>query len=422
MNINFIKHKLFKETAWSFLSKGSAFIFFIPLQIFLARHLGAEKFGDWSYLFSLLTILSTISLLGISASSKKYVAQYNKSKSLSSVLRSSFKLRLFSGVLATIIFAISYKSLASIIGRIDFIPLFKAAIPFIFLFGIARYLNDVFEGLHRLKYAFFITFLEHFSRFAFVIIFILFFKQELVFIIYSFNLSLIISSIVGLLLLYFLFYKKTPDLKESYIKEIARYSAPLLLININAMLTTETDTVMLGMLSTSQEVGIYSVAKQIVSKLPHIAFAISMGTMPVFARLKKNNYLKMKNLFSKLLKINTVIFGCLGVLLLTTSWFFIPLVFGQEYKASVLPVIILIPYLLLFSYSKFVSAFLDYQGLAQKRVVNIIFSILLNIALNYLLIPKFGAVGSAIATSVSFIPYFILNWLEVRRVWKKYTY
>lgn len=421
MNISIIKHKLFKETVWSFLSKGSAFVFFIPLQIFLARYLGTEKFGDWSYLFSLLTIISTISLYGVSASSKKYIAQYNKSKFLSSVIKSSFKLRLFSSLLMTVIFIAGYKFLSVLIGKEDFIPLFQVAIPFVFLFGIVRYLNDAFEGLHRLKYAFLITFLEHFSRFVFVVLFLLFMNKGLIFVIHSFNLSLAISSIIGLFLLYHVFYKKLPDQNKNYIREIAKYSTPLFLVNINAMLTTETDTIMLGMLSTTHEVGIYSVAKQIISKLPHIAFAISMGTMPVFAQLNKNNYLKMKNLFFKLLKINTFIFGFLGVFLLSTSWFFIPLIFGKEYEASIIPTMILIPYLLLFSYSKFVAAFLDYQGLAQKRVVNIAFSILLNILLNYLLIPKYGAVGSAIATSTSFIPYFVLNWLEVRRVWKKYT-
>jgi glycosyltransferase involved in cell wall biosynthesis len=35
--------------------------------------------------------------------------------------------------------------------------------------------------------------------------------------------------------------------------------------------------------------------------------------------------------------------------------------------------------------------------------------------LNYLLIPPCGAIGAAIATSTSYLPYVILNWLEVRK-------
>jgi O-antigen/teichoic acid export membrane protein len=36
--------------------------------------------------------------------------------------------------------------------------------------------------------------------------------------------------------------------------------------------------------------------------------------------------------------------------------------------------------------------------------------------LNLLLIPKYGAVGASVATSIAYTPYVILNWLEVKKV------
>jgi O-antigen/teichoic acid export membrane protein len=65
------------------------------------------------------------------------------------------------------------------------------------------------------------------------------------------------------------------------------------------------------------------------------------------------------------------------------------------------------------------SSFLDYIGKAKKRAYNISVTIILNIGLNIILIPRYGATGAAIATSVSYLPYVILNWLEVRKIFIK---
>jgi len=40
----------------------------------------------------------------------------------------------------------------------------------------------------------------------------------------------------------------------------------------------------------------------------------------------------------------------------------------------------------------------------------------LNIILNLILIPRYGAVGASIGTSIAYLPYVILNWLECKKV------
>lgn len=106
------------------------------------------------------------------------------------------------------------------------------------------------------------------------------------------------------------------------------------------------------------------------------------------------------------------------LIILIFSPYFIPLLYGEEYLGSVAPLRVLTVYLLCFSTSVFLSSFLDYQGKAKKRAINLIIAIILNILLNLLLIPKYGATGSAFATSVSYLPYIFFNWLEVNRTFK----
>ena len=110
------KNKLLKETSWSFVAKGIAFLLYFSLNVHLARTLGIDRFGTWSFFFSILTIIILLSHFGINASAKKYVAQYNKTSELNNVLKSSLKLRLIFSLTFTIIIILVHEPLAILVG------------------------------------------------------------------------------------------------------------------------------------------------------------------------------------------------------------------------------------------------------------------------------------------------------------------
>ncbi len=417
--LSIFKNKFSKEIFWSFSSKVITFLLFFLLNIYLARTLGTERFGSWAFFLSIFKIIFVISLFGINASTNKFVAQYNKMKELSNVIKSSVKLRIIFSLLFAILVFLIHKPLAILSGRSEFTSLFMFSALLILFAGLVEFLKAVFIGLHRIKYHFISNLSEHSIKLLLVILF-LNFSSKLIGILNSFVIARFIASIIGFYCLYKNFYIKNHiDEKKDFTKDILNYSIPLFFIGIGSLLIMEIDTLMLGFLSTPQEVGIYAVAKQTIIKLPHISVLIAMGTMPVFAKLNKDNKERLKNIFYQLLKINALIFLLLTIVILSFSNFFIPIIFGTEYRGAVLPLQILTVYLVSASFLVFIDLFLDYQGLAKKRAVNLSFSIILNIALNFLLIPKYGAMGAAIATSISYIPYLILNWFEVKRVIKK---
>ena len=412
------KNKLLKETSWSFVAKGIAFLLYFSLNVHLARTLGIDRFGTWSFFFSILTIIILLSHFGINASARKYVAQYNKTSELNNVLKSSLKLRLIFSLTFTIIIILVHEPLAILVGRPEFAHLFLISAPLIILAGLVEFLKDIFMGLHRIIYNFIINFLEHGLKLILVVT-ILTVSLDLSNIVNSFTIACLMTSVIGFYILYAKFYRENKThVENDFVETIFRYSIPLFFISIGFLIATEVDTVMLGLLSTNAEVGTYAVAKQIIIKLPHISLAMAMGTMPVFAKLNEGNKEKLKKLFYKLLRTNALIFAIIALGILFLSRFFVPLIFGVEYNSSVLPLQILTIYLVGFSFSIFLSTFLDYQGLAKKRAVNLSVSMVLNIVLNLILIPDYGAVGAAIATSISYLPYIFLNWIEVRGVLK----
>lgn len=412
------KNKVLKETSWSFLSKGIAFFFYFLLNIILARSFGPSNFGFLSFFFSIINLFLLFAHFGINISAKKYVAQYSKTKNLKAVILSSLKVRIFFSLVFVLFFLFAHKTLVNLLKRPEFDILFFLSVPFLFFGTIVEYLKEIFQGLHRIKYKFFINLFEYGLKFIFTILFFLFIKKSFAIVINAYTFALLITSCVGLQILYSKFYKNLKSSRMNFKKNILRYSLPLFITNIGFFVSAELNTIMIGLMRDSVEVGIYSVAKEIVVKLPHLAMAISAGAMPVFARLDQNNKKDLRRFFYKLLKINVGIFGTISLVILSTSWFFIPLVYGFGYLKSVLPLILLTPYLFLFSCSVFLSALLDFQGKAGKRARNLVIAIVLNLILNFLLIPRLGASGAALTSSISSIPYVLLNLKEVREILK----
>ncbi|MCK5509884.1 MAG: flippase, partial [Desulfobacterales bacterium] len=279
-------------------------------------------------------------------------------------------------------------------------------------------LKDIFMGLHRIIYHFIVNLLEYGLKLILIITFLKA-SLDLSNIVNSFTIACLITSVIGFYILYSKFYRENKiHVENDFAGKIFRYSIPLFFMSIGFLIATEVDTVMLGLLSTDAEVGTYAISKQIIIKLPHISLAMAMGTMPVFAKLNKGNKEELKKLFYKLLRTNALIFAIISLGIIFLSRYFVPLIFGAEYNSSVLPLQILTVYLVSFSFSIFLSTFLDYQGLAKRRAVNLSGSMVLNVILNLILIPKYGAVGAATATSISYLPYIFLNWMEVRKVLK----
>lgn len=413
-----LKNKQTQETIWSFATKGVAFVLLSLINIYLARKLGVELFGKWSYLFSVLTIMFLFSYFGINISARVYAAQYNKTVELKNVLGDSFKLRLFFSLVTSLLLILLYKPITSLLQISEFDSLFLLSIPLVFLMGVVEYFKSIFMGLQKIKYHFMINSIEYGLKLILLVVF-LNVSIKIQYIVLPFILATLIASVFGLYIFYTKFYSCIMGcLKKSRTREIVMYSIPLFFTSICFLVATEVDTVMLGLLSTDTEVGIYAVAKQITIKLPHISLAIAMGTMPIFAKLNKDNKEELTKLFYKLLKNNAMIFMVIILFILLLSKYFIPLIFGNEYNASVFPLQILTVYVLVFSFSIYIDSFLDYQKLAKKRAVNFSVTMLLNLTLNLILIPEYGAIGAATATSISYLPYIFLNLLEVRKVLK----
>jgi O-antigen/teichoic acid export membrane protein len=413
-----------KETLWSFASKGSAAVLFFALTAYLARKMGVELYGRWSFLLSNLTILFALSYFGLNNAARAFAARHNGTPELRAVLRGSLRLRVALSLGFVLLYLLLRQPLAAALRLPELAELALPGALLILAAGLVEYEKQVFTGLHRIKYHFIITSIELTARLVLAVL-LLNISLTLASALHAYWLGVAGAALIGG---YFLwqYYRRAPDqpaaITDAHLRgRLLRYSLPLFVISFGFLAQTEIDTLMLGLLSSDAQVGYFSAGKQLANKLPQIAFAISMGTMQLFARMDAGNRETMQRKLGLILKINAAIFLPLGGALILLSPWIIPLLFGPAYAASVPPLQILAVWIVMSAFNIYLNNFLDYQGRANRRAVNFTLTIVATIGLNYWLIPLYGAVGAAVATTVSYVPYVIFNALEVRSVFREMT-
>ena len=114
------------------------------INIYLARKLGVENYGEWSYFISLITILSVLSYSGLNASTKKFLAQYNETPTLKNVIKTGVRLRFIFSLLFSVDLLIIYKPLLFFLGKSELESLFLLAIPIVFLSGFTEFFKEAF--------------------------------------------------------------------------------------------------------------------------------------------------------------------------------------------------------------------------------------------------------------------------------------
>lgn len=157
---------------------------------------------------------------------------------------------------------------------------------------------------------------------------------------------------------------------------------------------------MLGMISTKRELGYYAAAYKIVLIAVVPASIILQSFFPQFA--KSYNQIKERsrhmNFYARLMFVTGIFFTSMGLLF---AGEIIGIVFGPAYKASVPLLRILI-----------LNVFLVYVNMTYGNPLiawnkqkyysyAIAFGALVNVLLNFILIPKYFAYGAALATILS---------------------
>jgi len=434
--INKIKTKLSEDIHLKELIQGSLTFFILRIlgmvvgyafTLIVTRNLGASAWGIFVLCFTVLHIVSVIGKLGLDTALLRFIAQYNAQgkgktakyiyfKSIIIIIPLSLLLSIFlyylSPLLAEKIFA--KKHLAPYLKLMSF-----ALIPFVLLS-----INS--ESLRAFKKIKEYTTLQTFLPFLFALIFfsISFYIlniKSIKAVVVAYILGIGISFLFSFLLLNKEFSNKNGELEQIPLKQILSISLPMLLTSSLFMIMSWTDTIMLGMWRTEEEVGIYNVAVRLSMITSFTLGAINSIAAPKFAEFwGKRDLEGLKGVAQQSTKLIFWTSAPVLILYLIFPGWFMGL-FGEEFRKGVLALVLL-------TVGQFINAGTGSVGLIlmmtdkEKVHRNLMLLVVIgNIILNVLLIPNFGIFGAAVASMFAQVFGNLAGVFLVKKFYRFYT-
>ena len=158
------------------------------------------------------------------------------------------------------------------------------------------------------------------------------------------------------------------------------------------------DQVMINLLLSENDVGIYSVSVRIVEMFHFIPKIIMVSYLPILLISSKYN--------SELIKINSVLFKLsllVIFLIFVFSKYITSILFGEIYVESVLTTILL-SFSLCFVFIGVANEhWYISKNLQKYYALNVFVGAVTNIILNYFFIPSFGISGAAYSTILTYL-------------------
>ena len=215
--------------------------------------------------------------------------------------------------------------------------------------------------------------------------------------------NLIRGSLVALVAIIIL----TPDLRLTFsipeFQELIRFGLPLVPISLAALVLSMSDRFFLNHYSSLTEVGIYSLGYKVASILLLLITAFQIAWPTILFRVSKND--EAREFYKRALTYYFLFLGFIGLLLSVFSREIIMIISTPSYYDAwkIVP-IISAAHLMYGVY--FVTAIgVNLKRKPERLLLAWIFGVILNLTLNYVLIPSYGMYGAAIST---FLSYFIV--------------
>ncbi len=228
----------------------------------------------------------------------------------------------------------------------------------------------------------------------------------------------ILTCIVGEILLKARIASKVKNVLPVYQPKIWFKSAlPMLLIGSMYVINGQTDTIMLGILSNSEAVGVYTVANRGAALITFVLMAFDTSIAPTFASLySKGELQQLQKIVTQSCRIVFAIALLMTIgLIIFGKWLL--LMFGTEFVKGYLTLSILSIGQLVNAFTGSVALLLIMSGFDKSTAVGVSISAILNIILNAFFIPLWNAEGAAIATAISMVCWnLILIYFAYRKL------
>lgn len=395
-----------RNAASSFATQVATAVFTGILLLFLVRFLGPKDYGLLALALGVGSLLSLPSDFGISQSTARFVAERRGiAAAVADVLATSLKLKLIvtGAVAAALFFAAGAIAAAYEEPALKW-PLRGVAIA-LFAQGLLTLYQYTFVALGRAAIGLRLVL----SKGA----------VEL-----SSSLGLVLlgagvagavagrvagfgaGALVGTVIAVRLFGRRALSMRGSRgggMRRLAGYAGALMIVDSTYAALGHIDVLLIGAFLGTAAVGLYEPVLRLVAFLHFPGLSISYGVAPRLARHEHHppNVAAFRRALRGLVIFQAALIAPVAVWADPIT----SLLLGAEYAESADVLRALTPYIFLSGIGPLVSISVNYLGQARRRVPIAIAALIVNGAIDLILIPRIGIVGGAIGTNIGYLIY-----------------
>ncbi len=393
----------------------------LMLGITLARSLGAEGYGIYTYAFAVMNLLMVVAEAGVPTLLMREVASCCVSEQWGrlrgGLIRSGQFVLFVSGTIAAVCFLVLCLT-ANKPGSATFITnaLMLLVLP---LAVLTKTVTHAIQGLHRVVTALAV---EQLLRPLVVLLIaggLFFFYPDLRVPQYAMAAqvaAVLIALVTGMLVLKGSLPKELHRNEAEYHnRQWVKSAFSFALISGTGLINTQADIIMLGLFGSSVDVGFYRVAMNGATLIGFGFHAINAIVAPEFVSFfnqKKRTKLQRIVTASARASVLTALPGVFVFIVFGKE--IVSFVFGIEYVRSYLSLAILSTGKLFYIAMGPVGFLVMMTGHEHQTVYFMLATSILNIILNIILIPIYGSSGAAISTSISNFLLVIMLYLLIR--------
>jgi O-antigen/teichoic acid export membrane protein len=390
------KRNIFRDIMSILSSNLMVTVCHLAVGVLLSRVLGAAGFGMYSSIIVVPIMVIGFTQLGIRRSTIYHIG--NKLLPEDNIVSALFILLLYTSALSIII-----------CGFVFFFAETKPYDPLIIVLVLLTipllltnlFAGGVFLGKEEIKRASIINVGPTLLTLLFTLVFVLFLRMNVLgaflgifaanFIMFFFTYRIIVMEYR-----YNITWKYHEPIMKSMIKLGLVNAIAIFVMQLNYRL----DILMLKKLSTLEEVGYYSLAMQIAEQLWHIPYAIETIVWSRSANTQDDE--PMHRTVASIFRVSLLIGLAGGILIFFVAPTLIPLIFGADFVHSVTMIQVVLPGILLLVGFRILNSRLTGMGKPQIAIYTFAPALVINFVLNLFLIPRYGGIGAAWATNVSY--------------------
>ncbi len=402
------KQTVAKNTAWLFIGEMLGRILKLVVIVFATRVLGVNGWGVFSYALAFVSVFYVFGDIGINTFITKELSSGDENRY--QYLAASLVLKLGLLLLSLIVSLLLIPHFGTVTLGLKIV---LALALLNFSDSLREFVLSVNRALERMEREAFIKILINAVTTILGIVLLIAHPSPL-----SLAIAYATGSIIGSIASVWIISSELKHIQWKFSAKtlgvIIDFAWPFVATTIFSAVMANVDTIMLGQMKSTTEVGFYAAAERIVQFLIIIPVFVGLSTFPLISK-NKHDDIASKQIFEKIM--TTVI--AIGFPIAIGGWLLSKNIMSVIFGISYIPSAIVLAILMLSVFADFPNIILSNaifaKNLQKKFIIATAAGVVINVLLNLYLIPRYAAVGAAISIVIAQLFITIINWQMLKR-------